>query len=300
MGGFNDNLVQIDKVRNYAREFNRTLILDLNVSGLRMPFENVFVANESIGCQILPWSKQISKEMDGMKSIIPPELVGKLSKYRVIWNHDVDMHTHRYTDVIVDFDYDRDHDAQLLVHQQCGGGETGPDILKDLSFKPSVVDKIAERLVPLGRDYDAIHVRNSDYKTNYIEFFEECRDRFRNRPLLICSDNIEVKNAAHEIFHSSTSLLSVADIPDTKGRPLHFSYHLDPLETAVDLLSDLMALARSQNLIYANLASADWHQISVSGFSQLAQNLKNRPEVIRELFRYISDEHYDALFGHEK
>ena len=290
-------LVQIEKSRQYAIQYGRILILDTERSGLRLPFDKVFVANEFFGCDLIVWTKKIAREMDRIPTIIPSELRGKVSKYKSRWTPTTQNHVIRHTEVCIEFDFSRDHDAQLLVYEQAGGGTTSIDLLRCLSLRPSVVDQIAKRLIPLGHDYDAVHIRNTDYKTDYETFFRNCKSKFAGRPLLVCSDNAVVKENARNLLDPSTTLLSVADVPYLEGRPLHLNHKIAPYEAAIDLLSDLIAMVRSNTFIFAELQPSQEKAETVSGFSLLAENLRKYPDIIRELLRYLSQEDYIALYN---
>jgi len=113
---------------------------------------------------------------------------------------------------------------------------------------------------------------------------------------LICSDSKVVKNCAAASFHPTTKLLSVADVPDLEGKPMYNCETLEPREAAIDLLSDLLAMARSRNFIYTKLAAKYDNRVRYSGFSILADNLRREPETIRGLFKNVSEDLARSLF----
>lgn len=296
-GGLNDMLVQIEKSRQYAIKYDRILILDTARSGLRRPFDKVFVTNENFGCELIIWTKKIARDMNRFQTVIPTELIGLVSSYKAKWSNVTHDHVIRDTKVSIGFDHSRDHSAQLLVHDQAGGGTSSIDLLRCLSLRPNVVDQVAKRLIPLGRDYDAIHIRNTDYESNYETFFQSCKSKFVGRSLLVCSDSAVVKVSARTLLDPSTKILSVANIPNLAGRPIHLNHKFDPHKAAIDLLSDLIAMARSRTFMFAELTKKNEYTPKASGFSLLADNLKKRPDIIRELFRYMPHEDYQILFA---
>ena len=66
--------------------------------------------------------------------------------------------------------------------------------------------------------------------------------------------------------------------PQTHGKPLHMNPDLDRRKTNLAAIEDLMILASSSNIHYANIDLG-----RISGFTQLAIDLQSNPLVIRNL-----------------
>ena len=294
-GGLNDSLVQMELCRLHAVRFGRTLIVDTSRCGLRLPFEEVFVPRDDFGPPVLGWSAQLAAELDRCASVRPSALAGRISTYQSVWDTELDNTVEPESRQRIVFDFDRDHSETLLVHEQPGGGKRGFGFLERVALAPWIADAVAARLLPLGGDYDAIHVRHTDLSTDYVRLFQRCRGLFAGRHLLVCSDSVAVKRCAREVFADST-ILSVADIPDTAGEGLHWSALSDPRRAAVDLFCDLVAIARSRTFVFTAVERQSGRRAGFSGFSVLADMLRQQPATRPKLFAAGSPDLVAALF----
>lgn len=296
-GGLNDTLVQLELCRRHAERFGRTLIVDLKHSGLRAHFDDLFIAKESFGAPVIAFTPQVARDLDHCVSVQPALLAGRISTFVSDWDPAVRSYVERETrQPIIAFDPERDHPETLLVHDQCGGGRRGFRILDRLMFAPELANTVAARLIPLGGDYDAIHVRHTDRSTDYETLFKRCRRLLAGRPLLVCSDSAQVKAYASEVFDGS-AILSAADIPDLSGLPLHIADRTDPRKTTIDLFCDLIAIARSRTFVFT---AVEWEASArpmFSGFSVLAELLRQNPSIVRGLFGAADPDLYAALFN---
>lgn len=299
LGGLNDSLVQLELCRRYAAKYGRTLLVDMEKSGLRLPLDSIFVPNDDFGCDVLVWNAAYGPELDQITDVLPEPLSGRISSFETesIFSPQKPLCRDKESGCPVTFDFDRDHDQQLLVHQQAGGGLFSVCILRRLSFTADVANAIAERLIPLGGDYDAVHIRHTDYVSDYQGFLDNCRSLFAGRRLLVCSDNKEIKDYAEACLGANTEVLSVANIPDLQGRALHTSTEIDPMQAAIDQLSDLIAISRSKVFVYARIFSTYNKYYGFSGFSRLANMLRLEPSTVRGLFRHSDRELRDQFFA---
>lgn len=294
-GGLNDTLVQLELCRVHAARFGRTLIVDVSRSGLRLSFDAVFTPRPDFGPPVIGWSPQLAQELDRCTSVRPSALAGRISTYESVWDTELDNTVEQVSRQRIVFDFERDHPETLLVHEQPGGGKRGLGFLQHVALAPWIADAVAARLLPLGGDYDAIHVRNTDLSTDYVRLFERCRGLFAGRRLLVCSDSADVKRHAARIFAGST-ILSVADIPDTAGEGLHWSTRSDPRKAAVDLFCDLLAIARSRTFVFTAVEERRGRRAGFSGFSVLADMLRQQPTTVRTLFAAGNPDLVAALF----
>lgn len=294
-GGLNDTLVQLELCRQYAARFGRTLIADTTRSGLRMPFEAIFAPRDDFGPPVVAWTPQLARDLDRCASVQPSMLAGRISTYEACWDEELDNAVEQETRQRVFFDLDRDHPETLLVHEQPGGGTRGFGFLRHVMLAPWLADAVAARLLPLGGDYDAIHVRHTDLSTDYMRLFDRCRALFAGRRVLVCSDSVEVKRRAGDAFADSM-ILSVADIPDTAGEGLHWSTLSSPRHAAVDLFCDLVAIARSRTFVFSAVRERSGRRAGFSGFSVLADMLRRQPATVRNLFAAGNPHRVAALF----
>ncbi|MDR1946375.1 MAG: hypothetical protein LBQ51_04325 [Desulfovibrio sp.] len=182
------------------------------------------------------------------------------------------------TGLPVSFDFKKEYEEDLLVHCNLGGGYNPLKILNKLCLQPAVAAHVSAKIRPLGRDYCAVHVRNTDYRTDYMLFFKSIQAKVAGRTLLVCSDDRNCREAARKFF-TECKVVTVADIPDTGGSPLHFYEASDMYRKNLDMLTDLFALAGAGELFFTRVAQGVY-----SGFSALAYALHRRPDIVKRLF----------------
>jgi hypothetical protein len=295
-GGLNDTLVQLERCRRYAVRHGRALIVDLARSGLRLPFDEVFVAKADFGCPVICWTEEIAAELDGFASVRPAGLAGRVSSSRAQWRDGARAALDTQTGEIVSFDMARDHPERLLVHDQSGGGTRSIFALRRLALVPAIADAVAQRIVSLGPDYDAIHVRHTDLATDFRRVFDKCRPLFAGRRVLICSDSADVKRQARDAFGPGTVLLTASDTPDTGGANLHYSSDGDPVAAVIDLMSDIIAMARSRAFVFTGVDTSSRFRTRFSGMSVLTDLLRQQPATVRGLLAHARPDLLAALF----
>jgi len=183
----------------------------------------------------------------------------------------------------INFDHRKDHSAQVLVYEQMGGGYASLEALKRIALQPHVAKMIVTRLQALKAGYEAVHIRHSDYKTDFEAFLTRLRPLLRGQNVLICSDSAEAKGSAAGVLDPSTTVFSVSDTPDTGCVPLHGNRDSDRFSDNVDLLTDLLALSLARKLYFTRLAGQHVSKNKCSGFSRLADLLARHPQTIRQL-----------------
>jgi hypothetical protein len=172
------------------------------------------------------------------------------------------------------FDFSKDYDEQILVYEDSGGGDESIFMFEKLRLKNDIKTHIRAIIDSLGK-YDAIHVRNSDYKTDYKKFFDEIDKKISGK-IVLCTDSFECQTYAKELW--GDRLCIVTNIPDTKGKPLHENKKLDRFQTNLDTLTDLFVLACGKNLYFTTMKKG-W----ISGFGNLAKSLHERQDLIEKL-----------------
>jgi hypothetical protein len=325
--GFNDTLCQIWLSWCYARSTGRRLIIDTRLSGLADDFSELMTVRDpmhpirlNLNSDILDLLNSLTchpREIEGKIHMLhyrfavqPPRdpswtvyqrrlsYYGNLTRYalfppsdyssiggRALLKYEWASRTGR-----VHLNAVNERTEEVVVHHQSGGGEDSLMALGLFVLKPSIGAKIQNQLSVTGSSYDAIHVRNTDYSTNYISFLKSLRRQLSGARVLICSD-------APEVFWSAQEILSDSDVfalkettrshtPVTNRKPLHYQWGL-PLEERrrrnIAMLSDLVGLARAKRLFISHLTSGGCR--GYSGFSLLASNLHKNPQVLQAWFQ---------------
>ncbi|WP_333713286.1 hypothetical protein [Yoonia sp.] len=288
--GFNDMLVQMEHCFAYAEAHGRDIILDTSHSGIKMQFDALFLMPEVSGIKVHIWTEAIGAELDALDSVYPPVARHKMSSIRGAWNSKLLAKCDAETGALLCFDFERDYRAQVLFFAQAGGGIISFRALRRMRLRPEIAQQIVARLKPLGVGYDAIHIRHTDYRSPYIRFLISLWPFVHGRKVLICSDNAAVKAAARLILPRSATVLSISDIPDLGGKPLHGPAHGDAFSANLDMLSDLFALALSDMLFLTLAKGASRRKPYWSGFSVLAFMLQQDRELVRQLLETAGEE----------
>lgn len=182
----------------------------------------------------------------------------------------------------IDYGCTQPRDEEVVIHHRSGGGQESFYALRLLTFTEPVRSAIRQALSKCGDDYDAIHIRNTDIRTDYRTFLSQAAPRLSGRRVLVCSDDLAVIRAAKEVLGTS-QVFTVTTTEDTGGQPLHkLGVSRDAEERRrlnINMLVDLICLASSQAL----LITASQPQCCNSGFSGLAKLLHEHPSLINQL-----------------
>jgi len=176
--------------------------------------------------------------------------------------------------------------ADIIIHHMSGGGEESIEAMKLFKLNSNIHKQVLEKLKNLGDDYDAIHIRNTDYTTDYKSFLESIRQKLAGKKVLLCTDNYSVVEYARIVLKES-EVFSFKDHSNVKKEeneyyPLHYQWHLpanEIYENNIVLLTDLIGLSRSTSLYYTGINN-NLHKTTVSGFSKLADNLKKEKNIL--------------------
>ncbi|MEP2943055.1 MAG: hypothetical protein ABJL18_07920 [Hyphomicrobiales bacterium] len=280
----NDLLCQIEPCWRYCIDYNRKLIIDSSASGLLDDFFNYFEPRDNEIIYARPeWLKKIilflsSRRMSKKYYI---DLWAKLcSTVRSITlSPDQRSLDSNYLSKRETFNMEVPHEKKILIHHMAGGGDKSIQCLERLKFTKKVSDEIINRLSKIEKSYSAVHIRNTDYQTDYVPFFEDIAPKVKGKNLLICSDDHACIEYAKKYFVDSRIMIT-STIPDTDGKPLHSNKNLDRYQTNLDALVDLVALSLSDELHVCSHVKGE-----LSGYSMLAMNLNTQKELVWELLR---------------
>ena len=288
-GGLNDTLCQIEFCRQYAIKFDRTLYLDTRKSGLLGDFSIFFKMLDSVGIQHISCSSDIDFAHLNKLSAFPSVLDGRLDSYDSYYSPTIRKIVERISDTPVTFNMDSEYVEDVLVHQQPGGGSKSFALLSHLTFSAPIKEEIRNRLAVLPEKYSAVHVRNTDYKSDYVSFFEDIKESVSGSNLLICSDDAEVIDYAKNYFINS-KVFSITTTTLRDQKPLHraSAYKDDNMRILATLnaLTDLIALAKSETLHFpkiGKLSASGESTLGTSGFSRLAEYLFLNKNLINSL-----------------
>lgn len=266
-GGLNDMLCQIDRCLNYARNNKRKLWIDSSKSGFLDCMSNYFDKSSEFEFGIPP-----SGYNDA--TCIPAFIKGQVFDYRSQYSKDDRNFVEIASRALLTFDFEKEYEESILIHEQCGGGRQSINALAQLSLNAGLKTEILNKIRQFGH-YDAVHVRNTDYQTDYVEFFHRIRPQVSGT-LVLCTDDYGCQIYAKDFWKDQMMLSN--EVPETKGKPLHMNTSLDRYSTNVGTLSDLCILASANKLFFTKTK-----QGVVSGFSALANMLNSNKDILANL-----------------
>ena len=181
----------------------------------------------------------------------------------------------------VTFDFDRDYDEPLLVHQDVGRGPNGAHALARLRLHDTIVDALVMRLRALPANYTGVHIRHTDYNSKYVEWLHEARDKVEG-PVFVATDNRQCLADCREAF-GADRIHSFATLPEQAGEPIHWRTDREgAYERNSDAILDLMTLVLADRYFYVELVD-NIVGARRSGFSALAARLRERNELVKRL-----------------
>lgn len=108
--------------------------------------------------------------------VYPECLQGKLNSYQTSEKIAFQPFKERDSEIAIQFDFAKHYPHQLLVHHQGGGGSISSSALLRLKLTDTVKLALLKRLKTIERSYYGIHVRHTDYRSDYtaaIELFKK-------------------------------------------------------------------------------------------------------------------------------
>ena len=324
--GFNDVMVQIYEAYEFAKKTNRKLIIDTRLSGLADHLSNYMELIDPSNNIELALNEHHIKELNKY-SCFPKEFTGKIDAVYNIFKSSQKNESFLFKYVYlrkkgvkrnlikkVLFLYHRimievknrtitkkmsalrkskglellvKNKEDVILYYSHGGGEASIEAIKLFKLKDSISKMILDKLQLLGLDYDAIHIRNTDYSTNYLAFLKSIQKKVVGRKVLICSDDFFIIDAAREILNESEIITFNnyynADNKSNNSYPMHYQWTLPKnkiKENNLNIFIDLLGISKSTNFYYTKLET-NINSVSISGFSKLGENLKNNQQVVK-------------------
>lgn len=285
-GGLNDMLCQIELCWQHAEGFDRALVIDTSMTA-GIPDLAVFFQNPSLsglGPEVRFSVPPTQMALLATLPCRPAGMTGMISDYDVWTVRPPGGGPSHYclakTDLRLSSNLSIDHPEPLLLHDNWGGGDASVSLLKRVQFVPSLAAAIAYLIAGFGPDYAAVHIRHTDYETDWRAFLKTIRRRVKGRTVLICSDSAEVIAEAQSVLANAT-VRSIPKITRQDGKPLHNWPEAEAALKSENMraaLVDLCALGGASELYITRLTLGN-----ISGFSTLAAALCKDKTVLRAL-----------------
>jgi hypothetical protein len=279
-GGLNDMLCQIQLCIDYAARFGAVVVINGTRSGFRDQFGRYFSTLVPDPFLVLS-DYYLSKKMLGNEDCIPTALRERAYSYEPVYiehNNFCDS----LTGTRLTFDMQIGHSAQLLIHEQCGGGSYGWKVLNRLKLTPRIREEVLKRIQHLPTDYVCVHIRNSDVSTDYKKLIDLVATHLIDENVVICTDSCDALAYARlKLIHSK--IINLAQLPNlASGVPLHDRPGSTDISTNIGLLADLIAISLARKLFVANPPLG-----YPSGFATLGRSLMQHPQIVCNLLGCI-------------
>jgi hypothetical protein len=309
-GGLNDTLCRIELCWKYAEQFGRNLIIDTKKSSLFGDFDTFFevITNNS---NIKVYPKLDSDLLDHLNTLDcnPSILTGKVDTYSAKFKSGVGYveeqtgHPTRFGSQRLK-GLDTDRSEPLLIYEAGGGGTVSQEFLNRIKFTQEVSLEITTAIQKLQRPYHAVHVRNTDYRTDYKKLFKKIKKKGGSQRLLVCSDDLDVITYANDYFSGEILFFPdrIRSMSPSGALHTYGSYSDDDTRrrAVIDSLIDLIALGCSNHLfissiigrgVASTLESKNQFKLynKFSGFSNLALNLCQNQKTINHLLGLPDD-----------
>jgi hypothetical protein len=276
-GGLNDTLCRISHCWIHAMRFGRHLLIDTSRCAIRAPFDDLFELVDGSAPVSCVRDPSVWSALNAMRCR-PACIEGRLDSARAIDIRGAGNVMDEMTRLSVRFaevgtsDFERDHSEQLLVHEGHGGGTESALLLPHLRLTPAVRCRVKDAISTLPPRYSALHVRHTDYQTDYRTMLRRISRMRIEGPMLVCSDDPRVIDCARRTLRIQVlSFSGRAPSRDQTGalhHPYSYATETEARNAAVDSIVDLMALGNAQRLFCGATMNGP-----VSGFSFLACHL---------------------------
>lgn len=282
-GGMNDALCQIERCWRYAEHYARTLIVDSRNSFFVGKLNDVFQLPDHVTNVFFdpPWD--VLAPFNDVECQ-PKDVAGVLDSYETLYSYDLKKFIHAVTGNPITFDFEAEHSERLLIHEQGGGGHRSFSFFERVKLGNSLAGRLQMLLKEANlwnTSYVAIHIRNTDYQTDFFPYFETIKDEIGEKDLLVCSDDASAIEST-KAFFSGANVIQLSDIPPTGGLPLHngkaFQDKQKRERFVEQAIVDLIALSLSERLYFTRVTAGVY-----SGFSLMAKYLNENKSVIKRL-----------------
>ncbi|CAJ0855884.1 hypothetical protein AMST5_00873 [freshwater sediment metagenome] len=279
-------LTQIGLACDYAKKFNRLVIVQTNYHPQQEFGDTLSNYFYSTSIRLLLNPDKFTYLFDSL-TVYPNELLGRVNSYVPVFDPNTAVYNYadELTGVTLTFDFAKDYAEKLLVHHACGCQPRGKSItaLSHMQLHPSLAVALSERLSKISSVYDALHIRNTDYRSlDYIVEVNALTEMF-GESIFVATDNRSALDYCRDVF-GTARVYSFSSLPSNPGDPLHKQTGMCISDRNSDAVLDLMMLALSRKLHACKILNHfDGGRPSFSGFSMLASDLQENRELLKRL-----------------
>lgn len=253
----------------YAESSNRHLIVDTkNNNAFGDELSNYFLSRQK------RLSLSVSnKELELLDSLTahPNFLEGRVSTYSTTYIPESNKYADKKTGKLINtpLKINTEYRQQLVIaHQNTIMPESHMFLLRVI-LAERIIETINQRLETIPQPYIGIHIRHTDYTSDYKNFFNSINLR-NDLPIFLATDNTEVRDHMQKKY-GIDRVFSFSRLPDEPLLPLH---HSIPADLTIEkrnsqAIADLFMLACSKIMIAAPITNG-YNGNKFSGYSKLA------------------------------
>lgn len=274
LGGFNDTLNQIYKCYEYCITYNRTLLLDTEYNNfISSSFDNYFTFINKNNINVIYNSDAIYKIINNNKFTVFPEILEDvLYSYTAKYIND----GFYYKNIMLRLDFTRNYEQELIVHNDCGIDCNSLNMISLLQINDWLIDIIIKRYNLIEKPYISIHIRNTDYKTDYINLYYEYKNIIDNNNIFLATDSKEVLDYFINL-QLNNNFYNFIECLNDENKPIHQKNTINNKnQVMIDTICDLIILSLSSNLLYP-----ERHY----GFTNLARSLFMNKTIVANLLK---------------
>lgn len=272
LGGLNDNLNRIFHCLKYCKKYNRILLIDMkHNNGYSINLSDYFQFND---LNIICDSDVIKKIISQNNFTIYPNEITDLYNYKMDYdvNNTLDWmfvcgDKYFSTEINLNIDYLED----IILYNNCGGGTNSLELFKIINLKKIIIGEFYLRYNQIHKPYTSIHIRNTDYKLDYKDFFEKNKKYIINKNIFLATDSKEVLNFFKDNNIKFYNFTTLSD----NNQPIHSKWtQNDKSKVFIDTLCDLLILALGESFILPP---------QIYGFTNMALQLYNNKNIVYKL-----------------
>jgi hypothetical protein len=256
-GGFNDNLCGIQQCIEYCQKFKRIILINGEHTNYKYNFTEIFT--------ILEYTNIIYDTHEVLK---------------ILENTNLTRKKNELTFSTIDLNYDYKEDVIKYSHWY--GDDASHKLIKNLKLTDYYINDIINKYNQIPKSYISIHIRNTDYKCNYKDFYNKNKEKIKNSNIFLATDSIDALNffkAQNLKIHSFTKL------PD-KNIPYH-GCNIDKKEIILNTISDLFLLALGNDFIFSEENKGGYYRLAYFLYQNkdILQNVINNKLLVKPKIR---------------